>query len=500
MKYAVLVDEINIVPDVCAIYGDVNTKKIKNTLGKPFSEIICVFKNLQTSKVCYIKKELIESANSILKKILKNPDFGIKIINMIIKDSNNILTRTEKNLKTIDIKKTSNKGLWRIYDEFYNLSMQQFIPGSVPMILDVYRPFFTDYIRDYLKDKVNKNKLNEVFSILITPEGKTAVAEEEIEFLKLCSKIFNTNLRKYLKKKPSITKFKEKNPDEYKLLEQHHSKHYWIPHDFLGPIWKIDFFYEKLLNMAESNSTPNRLLKETEDKDNKIKELKNKYLKKYKIDKKYKKILKIAQGFMYTKPYRKERFTHSFYYIYKIYNEICRRYNYTLDESRWMLYDERKNLLLNNRKPSKSILEKRNKGCVMVSRNGKTKIIYGKEAKNIEEQIETHKIKESKEIKGMCACKGLVKGKVKLIFYPKDMKKMQNGDILVAPATNPDVVPAMKKAGAIVTDQGGITCHAAIVSRELGIPCIIGTKIATKVLKDNDLIEVDAEKGVVRKI
>ena len=70
----------------------------------------------------------------------------------------------------------------------------------------------------------------------------------------------------------------------------------------------------------------------------------------------------------------------------------------------------------------------------------------------------------------------------------------------MTPMTRPEFLPLMKKAKAIITDEGGITCHAAIVSRELGIPCIIGTKIATKVLKDNDLVEVDAEKGIVRKI
>ena len=64
--------------------------------------------------------------------------------------------------------------------------------------------------------------------------------------------------------------------------------------------------------------------------------------------------------------------------------------------------------------------------------------------------------------------------------------------------TTPDFVPAMRKAAAIITNEGGITCHAAIVSRELGKPCITGTKIASKVLKDGDMVEVDAEKGIVR--
>ena len=62
---------------------------------------------------------------------------------------------------------------------------------------------------------------------------------------------------------------------------------------------------------------------------------------------------------------------------------------------------------------------------------------------------------------------------------------------------SPDFVPAMKKASAIVTDEGGITCHAAVISRELGIPCVIGTKIATKVLKDGDLIEIKANHGLI---
>jgi pyruvate,water dikinase len=79
-----------------------------------------------------------------------------------------------------------------------------------------------------------------------------------------------------------------------------------------------------------------------------------------------------------------------------------------------------------------------------------------------------------------------------------DLSKMEGGDILVSPMTTPEFVPAMRRASAIVTDEGGITCHAVIVSRELGIPCIIGTKIATRVLKDGDEVEVDAEKGVVR--
>ena len=111
-----------------------------------------------------------------------------------------------------------------------------------------------------------------------------------------------------------------------------------------------------------------------------------------------------------------------------------------------------------------------------------------------------YKVISAKEIKGTPAFAGKAQGTVRIINRASDLKKMKLGNILISTATSPDLLAAMKKASAIVTDEGGITCHAAIVSRELGIPCVIGTKIATKVLKDGDKVEVDAAKGIVKKI
>lgn len=103
------------------------------------------------------------------------------------------------------------------------------------------------------------------------------------------------------------------------------------------------------------------------------------------------------------------------------------------------------------------------------------------------------------EVKGNGASPGKVVGRVKLVFRPMDYSG-EKGIVLVAPMTNPDLMPAMRNAIAIVTDEGGITCHAAIVSRELGVPCIVGTKNASKVFHDGDLVEVDANNGVIRKL
>ena len=99
-------------------------------------------------------------------------------------------------------------------------------------------------------------------------------------------------------------------------------------------------------------------------------------------------------------------------------------------------------------------------------------------------------------IKGNIAYQGKVKGIVKIII-PNDSKNIKCGQILVTKMTTPDYVPIMKKASAFITDEGGVTCHAAIISREMKKPCIIGTKIATKILKNGDLVEVDANQGIV---
>ncbi len=147
-------------------------------------------------------------------------------------------------------------------------------------------------------------------------------------------------------------------------------------------------------------------------------------------------------------------------------------------------------------------INKRSKGCVVFS----DKVIASKslsEANKNLKKLGLYLPKEEKVllqniIKGQVAFKGRRVGKVKLLYSKKDMAKVKKGDIIVSPMTVSYFEPALIKAAAIVTDEGGITVHAAIFSREFRIPCIVGTKIATKVLKDGDLVEVDADKGVVK--
>jgi pyruvate,water dikinase len=100
-------------------------------------------------------------------------------------------------------------------------------------------------------------------------------------------------------------------------------------------------------------------------------------------------------------------------------------------------------------------------------------------------------------VKGLGASPGMASGSVKIIFDLDELDKIEDGDIMVTTMTTPDMVPAMRKSSGIVTDEGGVTCHASIISRELGIPCVVGTGEATNTLKDNQEVTIDGKKGLV---
>ncbi|MBC8500278.1 MAG: hypothetical protein ISS25_02580 [Nanoarchaeota archaeon] len=181
--------------------------------------------------------------------------------------------------------------------------------------------------------------------------------------------------------------------------------------------------------------------------------------------------------------------------------EISKRKNISFED---ICFYTRKDLIELLDKNKRVDISKRKKAFVTIyNEGGGIEYLEGDEALAYSKPFLETRVNDIKEIKGLVVSKGkknVIKGKARIVLTPKESSHFKHGDILVAPMTSPDFVTVMRKAAAIITDEGGMTSHAAIVSRELGIPCIVGTKIATKVLKDGDLVEVDADKGIVRRI
>jgi phosphohistidine swiveling domain-containing protein len=180
---------------------------------------------------------------------------------------------------------------------------------------------------------------------------------------------------------------------------------------------------------------------------------------------------------------------------------VAERMGVSFEETKYFLSKEIYQILMDTFKISKEELENRKKGFAMLLFHGEQYIAYGEEGHTISAWVdkELNTVDESiKEFNGQVACKGQVTGKVRIALTPDQAHELQEGEILVCPMTNPDYVPAMKRSAAIITDEGGLLSHAAIMSREFNKPCIIATKIATKLLKNGDTVEVDAQSGRIK--
>lgn len=171
------------------------------------------------------------------------------------------------------------------------------------------------------------------------------------------------------------------------------------------------------------------------------------------------------------------------------------------DDLKHLTFEELENFIKIGKLPKKKLLKRRDSTYIYF----KDKVINEKNIENFLNNLGFKLKKEEwvrniQELKGSVANRGITNGKAKIIIHRHQLKKFNDKDVIVAHMTSPWYMPILTRAAAIVTDEGGITCHASIISRELNKPCIIGTKFATKVLKDGDLIEVDANRGVVRKL
>ncbi len=148
-------------------------------------------------------------------------------------------------------------------------------------------------------------------------------------------------------------------------------------------------------------------------------------------------------------------------------------------------------------------LKSRLSGCVYVNKpkmKDYFELLDKSESKRILSVLNSPKEQDFQQLKGLTANLGKYIGPAKVVINVSQIGKVAPGDVLVAPMTAVGFVPAMKKVKAIITDIGGITSHAAIVSRELGIPCIVGLKSATQSIHDDDIVEVDANHGIVNLI
>lgn len=345
---------------------------------------------------------------SLLKKIEKDMYYFDKIIDKIIEVGKSSSEWTKKNIHEKDLSKLSNKELVNLMNKFVENVSELYKYGLIQPLLDFQDHSYVEYnLRKFLDD--------EKFEIFTFPDRDTFAQEQEIELLKLMIE----------------------NKVTEKELKKHAEKYGWIYYWYIGPAYTAKDFKQFLID------NPEEKLKEIQERKKKMQELKEKYIKDYK-DEFQLILLKLAGKFVWAKPTRKDYETLNFFYLEKLIKEISKRTYLSMNQARSIPPE---NLLEYLENPDTKKINSIYKKHVVFD-----KIMIDTEADKFISTIEKEEIKDQDEFKGQVAFKGDAKGVVKVINKPEDMQKMKQGDILVSVATNPTIVPAMKKASAIVTD------------------------------------------------
>ena len=391
------------------------------------------------------------------------------------------LNKMIKRMKTIDFSKVDDIDLglelidlhFTTLTELYGLNHVQ-VEHALNYALD-------KMLKKYFKN--DDERKNALVALSFATEPTIGVKEER-SFLRIVRHAV----------KGGFTKL-EKNTYPYRMLVTHYKKYRFVHCAYGAKPYPLSYYMDNF----------NSLLSNGEEYiESKISELDKSYVESLKQKKKYLKVvsrsnllkrtIKLFEAIGTLRDQHKAKLGLTIEFRNKILDEIARRKSVNREDLDWYFLVEICNLLDHGRKLDKKIIKKRKKNMIIIR---KEFLSY--------DEIDTRYLtsgsrKFNKRIKGTCASRGKHKGMVKIVTKSSDIKKFKNGDIMVALGTDFDLINIMQKAGAIITEEGGLLSHAAVISRELNIPCIINVKDATKTLKDGDIIEVDADKGFIKKV
>ncbi|OGH71084.1 MAG: hypothetical protein A3C90_00490 [Candidatus Magasanikbacteria bacterium RIFCSPHIGHO2_02_FULL_51_14] len=445
---------------VCT-FVEVHHKQFPAVYGEQWSETLELFKD---GRIFWINDatQLEAAGRKAFVRYMLPRDSREKIYTEWLGDARAV-TELEKEIDGLDLAAISDAELGQVWKKLNDAYIKFWTTGSVPELANYGS---VEYLRKKLKGLVPDNEIGGVLETLTAPERLSFYQEEEVALAKT---------------------------DD---LAAHQKQFFWLKNSYAGTqVLPVEFFAERKKELRQN------LEEEIEHKLTEVKARKAAVQKQFNLTQE---IMEIAAAISYGIEWQDERKKYIFiilHYIDALVREVARRFGYDFERLHDLWHYHIGDIILG--KDLRPELERRKNGfgvrffhdCVD---------LYGDEVDLYWQTYgEENVTAGTTDVRGVVASKGKgqpVRGKITILLDPSNVKDFIGGDVLVAPMTSPEYVFAMKKACAVITDAGGLTSHAAIVSRELGIPCIVGTKIATKVFKDGDMVEVDAERGVVKKI
>lgn len=427
--------------------------------------------------VCYWeKKELERNGKASIKRWLIPSTKRNKVIAeyyRVVKKLEEVVLKAEKISGT---KKEQFITQWyAYYQEFWH----------VTDIFEVANYAAPVYLKQEFKKYIPEESLGLALEVLLAPEKLSFFQQSEKE-------LFECRV-----KASSSTQLKT-------LLEKYSLKWHWIHNSYFESVYlDANHFYKKIRSVSKAKAQKEIL--HIQAYSGIVKEKKKKLIREFSLPKKVVNIASVLSQSIWLQDHRKGVAWWSMYVITQFSTYIAQKEAISLSSLLYYSAEEWYELFSIGRKVPTTTLEQRKKFYVLYATQGSYMYIVGNRARAIAKKFTNlHSDMRNKEqfVQGIVVSRSenKITGRIRILHSPKEVVAMKQGEILVAAMTSPDYIHAMRKASAIVTDVGGLMSHAAVVSRELGIPCITGTKVATKMFKNGDVVEVDTHKGTVRKV
>ncbi len=382
--------------------------------------------------------------------------------------------------KKIALHDLSDRALYAWYKKTYTAAVRRLTSSSV---IDHFALGTDRYVADLIKKEAGpfhrESEFTEIFSTATAPVHQSFINEAEIALMKIA----------LLPKR-----------QQPKALEKYQRNYFWIHNNYTSAhILSVDDLAKEVTEWAKSSKSDLKkkitFLQGTPSRNT---AKKKKLFSRYHFSSELRSLLKISEDFTRWQDERKRATYFNIHIGSGILTEMAERRSTDSTLTKYVLPTEVEGWFLRGR-IQVSVLQERKKGCAFVVSKIGCELLTGRDAVVLRQALLPRKDQEEiSDFRGLSASTGRVSGTVRIVRSVTEVGKVKKGDILVAVMTRPDYIMGIKKAAAIVTNEGGITCHAAIVSRELGIPCVIATKIATEVLHDGDIVDVNANHGVVK--
>jgi phosphohistidine swiveling domain-containing protein len=393
-------------------------------------------------------------------------------------------------LRAQDFSVASNQELQHALSKFREAYLQSFLPTWV-------RPdaFLETQVRAGLTTElsIGVGEVDRIFAQIATPlHPSLAYADEPLALLLIAKQIRDCQADL-------------DSPLVESLLEQHQKQYGWMK----GPLAREDLAFsvqeyrERLHHLLpEDVEGLIRRTKQVRDE----RELSHRaFLERYHPSLRLQALINALRAFIWLRTRTTEVSDYLFFVARTgLLTEVAKRLKLTNAEVVTATPEELIGWLSDRSGEMKLLLEARRQGFAIIRIDGDTRWTVGEEVANWQDQawqeLNSPRQTDNEVLRGVCACPGSVAGIVRIVKTGVDVTALAIGEIMVASMTLPEYTGAMEKAAGFITDEGGITCHAAIIAREMGKPCVIGTQYATRFLKTGDRVELFADRGIIRRV